>query len=284
MALIDQLKRDHEDLLEALALLSQKINEMRRAAIIEPASHIRFQLDDLMKVDAKRYADIVAEIERLGEKIANLKRMAGRPRPQSDAYEDACEYIDKALIKPPRSQRRDDKLDEIECSLQWAVDHEAGNEAPELMRCYLRFEQARVYYLRGKYKDACDLFKEVRNHLNATRDDDLLLREAEEFLDIIDLHAEVGSPVGMSRRDLVVRARNITEQLMQMSNLVRNPTACMLYHELRLISQAQENQVAAEVLGSRMADYQGGARAAGTGFPFDPDQPIIPRPDDRGDK
>lgn len=272
MALIEQLKQERDDLLAHQDVLSRKISELRRESAIEAAANVKFQLKEQIKVATQEREQVEAQIDELGEKIAAADRrpggglvqgvvgaQGGRGRPQSNAYGNAHQRIDEALMQPPL--RRVGKMGEIERSLQRAAHDEGGDQTPEHVRCYLRFEQARVHYLRGQYDEARNLFEQVRDHLIDTDDDDPLLREAREFLAVIELQADIADLTDRGRRGLVVRVQRIITFFLPMRDLARSPAACMLYHELSQIAQAQENPVAAEILGSRMADYQGAVRS-----------------------
>lgn len=271
MASIDQMKRERDEQIADEDTLSRKISELRRAHRIETSAAILFQLKEQISKTTQERDEISARIEELNEQIANAERqqggglaraateaVAGHPRPQSNAYRNARQRIDEAMMQP--SQRRAGRMSEIDHSLRRAAQDEGGDEASEQVRCYLRFEQARAHYLRSQDAEARSLFEQVITYLLDTDDEDPLLREAREFLAVLELQKDILDIAAHGGLRLELRIQHIVTFIsssMSRSDLARSPAACLLYHELSQIAQTQRNPVAAEILGpQRVANLQ----------------------------
>jgi chaperonin GroES len=119
--------------------------------------------DGRRRVGAPKTYEVVAEPSALQQLVASIEAFSPTSaipeRPTSREYEAAQALLDRALVATP--DRRGDLLRDAEERLEAAEEAELAPLAPKVVQAYLRFERARLYFLREEYVRAEHELNEV---------------------------------------------------------------------------------------------------------------------------
>ena len=167
----------------------------------------------------------------LSESVAAFHPATPTPdRPSSRRYRAAQQALDQALNA--KGKERKQLLADAERNLDLAADAEGGEYASEQIKAYLRYERARLHYLRGEYKEAKQEFAALQLVFTALGDETMVQR-ANEFEVCADVSARLGDSGVLSN---VAWARTLVRLAHQRNVQLDSPMAALLVHVVSRLS------------------------------------------------
>lgn len=162
-------------------------------------------------------------------------------RPTSRHYLLAQQLLNRA--QAAEVPLRDRLLSDAESHLRMAEQAEGGALAPKRIQAYLRYERARLFYLRGKHKEAREDFESLHRFFVEVRDEMMIGRIDESLLCLKawDCFA-TGMPYGVGEAAL---ARCLLDTMTEETYQTDSPLTSLLIRLVRQLSRTADERVRA---------------------------------------